>query len=82
MSKAKLTIEANELEKFKQAFELAEIKVLQVVPMGTLNKVEISYKTEQQLITSGRYVERVSNIAPEIKTEVKNQNKKQNDKHC
>ena len=70
MSKAKLTIEANEMQKFKQAFTLADVKVLQTVPMGDLHKVEVNYKTEQQLVQVGRYVERVNENQP-IEIEVK-----------
>lgn len=71
MSKAKLTIEANEMQKFKQAFTLADVKVLQTVPMGDLHKVEVNYKTEQQLVQVGRYVERVNENEPITETEVK-----------
>lgn len=57
MSKAKLTIKAVEMEYFQDAFLLADIKVLQVVKHGdNLNKVEVNYKTEQQLVDTGRYV--------------------------
>lgn len=59
MSKAKLTIENTELEKFQSCVQLAGMKVLEVKNLGTLNQVLTYYKTEQQLIMCGRYMEKM-----------------------
>ena len=77
MSKTKLTLKADEMEKVKLAFELAEIKIIQTLNLGDFNKVEISYKTEQQIFNAGRFVDSVKIQEPA--KEVKTKNKKQNE---
>lgn len=62
MSKAKLTIENTELEKFKSCAELAGMRVLEVQNLGTLNQVLCYYKVEQQILMCGRYMEKIQDI--------------------
>ena len=59
MSKEKLTIENNELDKFKSCAELAGLRVLEVQNLGALNQVQVYYKTGQQLLMCGRYMEKL-----------------------
>lgn len=59
MSKAKLTIENIELEKFKSCVQLAGMRILEIQNIGSLNQVLTYYKTEQQLVVCGRYMEKI-----------------------
>lgn len=76
MSKAKLTIKTPELETAKNALALADIKVLQVVTTGSeFNKVEVNYKTEQQIWDAGQYFK---SLLSDNKNESKNLNQNEN----
>lgn len=80
MSKAKLTIKTPELETAKNALALADIKVLQVVTTGSeFNKVEVNYKTEQQIWDAGQYFKSLlADNKNESKNLTQNENVKQN----
>lgn len=66
MSKGKLTIENTELDMFKSCVDLAGMRVLEVQNLGTLDQVVVYYKTEQQLITCGRYMEKLLNRPTDV----------------
>lgn len=83
MSKAKLTIENKELAKFNSGVELAGLKILDQQNIGDVNQVQIYYKTEQQILMCGRYMEKIGNNViqetekkAEVKTPVKRKGKK------
>lgn len=78
MSKAKLTIKTVELDAYKLALSMADIKVLQVVPhVNDINKVEVSYKLEQQLVDTGLYVASILNDSTKL-NQTQKQNKNEN----
>jgi hypothetical protein len=59
MPVSKLNIEATEVELYKKALELAEVKVLEVVTTNVITIVAIKFKSEQDLIKTGRFIERL-----------------------
>jgi len=78
----KLTIANSDLNKMKKAFSLAGVVVKETQPIGTLNKVTVSYKTGQQLVDVGMYFKEVDNtpyIEP-VKKKKQIQNLKQKTK--
>lgn len=75
MPKAKLNIEATEVELYKNALQLAEVKVLQIVPTNVITIVEIKFKSEQDLIKTGRFIERLL-TSPALPVTVKKTNTK------
>lgn len=60
MSKAKLTISNQELPKFKDAVDLAGLKILGEQNVGEVNQVVVYYKTEMQIFDCGRYMEKIT----------------------
>lgn len=84
MSKAKLTIANAELETLKNSCMLQDVKVLEIQNVGDLNKVQINYKTEQQIFEIGRTMERVKTSVPVVTFQNKKQSltlkQNQNDK--
>lgn len=60
MSKAKLTLSNEELPKFKDASDLAGLKILGEQNVGEINQVVVYYKQEQQIFECGRYMEKIT----------------------
>lgn len=65
MPKAKLRVESNLLEKFKNAAELADVKILGGRNLGATSSVEVSFKSASQLFDAGRLMETIT-VVPEV----------------
>lgn len=60
MGKAKLNVGQPELDQFMKACEKAALKVLETQQIGQITTVVVKFKTEQELFTTGRFMERVN----------------------